>query len=201
MPDRISKRIIPGCSRHSWRRANLNINGRSIPFFSVYMDLHSTSEAILDRLIHGRVCFPNAHRRDRLALGLFPLSDIALHVVAARVRLCVRRRLVFRSSLALKIPCFCRPATKSAIELQINVVPQRSLPNEICEGQTYRPVALLISPPSSKGISRLSPAPDAAEPTVTVEPGNLVVAASLMPESWAVRCLVLFTSNGGSVIY
>jgi len=81
------------------------------------MDLHFISEAILDRLIHGRVCFPHAHRRDRLALWLFALSDIALHVVAAGVRLCVRRRLILRSSLALKISCFCRPATKSAFEL------------------------------------------------------------------------------------
>ncbi len=81
------------------------------------MDLHFISEAILDRLIHGRVCFPHAHRRDRLALWLFALPDIALHVVAARVRLRVQRRLFFRSSFTLKIPCFCRPATKSAFEL------------------------------------------------------------------------------------
>lgn len=67
--------------------------------------------------------FANAHRRDRGALWLFALSDIASHVITAGVRLCVRRRLVFRSSLALEIPCFCRPAIKSAFELQTNVVP------------------------------------------------------------------------------
>ncbi len=47
----------------------------------------------------------------------------------------------------------------------------------------------------------MSPAPDAAEPTVTVEPGNLFVAASLMPESWAVRYLVLLLGDGGNAIY
>lgn len=146
------------------------------------MTLDFASEVVLDRLIHSRVCFPNAHRRDRLTLRLFALSDIALHIIAARVRLCVQRRFVFRSSLALKIPCFCRPGTKSAPALYKRN-PQNSPRYEIGKGHTYRPVALLMSPPSSKGISRLSPAPDAAEPTVTVEPGNLVVTASLTPES------------------
>jgi len=91
------------------------------------MDLYSNSEAALNRLIHSRVCFPNAHRRNRLALWLFALSDIALHVVAAGVRLCVQRRLVFRSSLALEIPCFCRPAINSAFKLQLNTIPKVTL--------------------------------------------------------------------------
>lgn len=38
----------------------------------------------------------------------------------------------------------------------------------------YRPESRM-SPPSSAGISRLPPAPDAAEPTLTVLPGNLAV--------------------------
>ncbi len=96
-------------------------------FENIYMDLYSNSKAILDRLIHSRVCFPNAHRRDRLALWLFALSDIALHVVAARVRLRVQRRLVFRSSLALEVPCFCRPTTKSAFKFQLNTIPNVAL--------------------------------------------------------------------------
>lgn len=155
---------------------------QSCLFKGFYMTHDFASEAVLDHSIHCRVCFPNTHCRDRLTLWLFALSDIALHIIVARVRLCVQRRLVFRSSLTLKIPCFCRPGTKSALTLYKRN-PQDSPRYEICERQTYRPVALLMSPPSSRGISRLSPAPDAAEPTVTVEPGNLVVAASLMPES------------------
>lgn len=44
------------------------------------------------------------------------------------------------------------------------------------------PVAGLMSPPSSRGTSRLFEAP---VPYVTVEPGNLVVTDSSMPESRA----------------
>lgn len=83
--------------------------------------------------------FANAHRRDRGALWLFALSDIAAHVITAGIRLCVRRRLVFRSSLALEIPCFCRPAIKSAFELQTNVVPKRDPCNKIHEGKHTAP--------------------------------------------------------------
>lgn len=50
---------------------------------------------------------------------------------------------------------------------------------------TYCPVARLMSPPSSTGISRLSPAPDAAEPTVTSLPGNFLTADSSIPDSTA----------------
>ena len=179
-------------SSHSLSRAKLDTNGTSIPFFSVYIDIHFVFEGILDHLIHGRVCFPNAHHRDRLALRLFALSDIALHIIAARVRLCVQCSLVFWSSLAFKVPCFCRPATKISFRASEKHIPQCSPRGD----QTYRPVALLMSPPSSTGISRLSPAPDAAEPTVTVEPGNLFVAASLMPESEAMRWLVNVLRDG-----
>ena len=45
--------------------------------------------------------------------------------------------------------------------------------------------SLLISPPSSTGISRLSPAPEAAEPVVRVLPGNLLVTDSSTPDSVA----------------
>lgn len=40
-------------------------------------------------------------------------------------------------------------------------------------------------PPSDSGISRLSPAPEAAEPYVTSEPGNLFVTDSSTPDSAA----------------
>jgi hypothetical protein len=46
-------------------------------------------------------------------------------------------------------------------------------------------VSGLISPPSLSGISRLSPAPLAAEPYVAVLPGNLFVAEMSMPDSRA----------------
>ena len=52
------------------------------------------------------------------------------------------------------------------------------------EGKTYLP-SLLISPPSSTGISRLSPAPEAADPEMAVDPGNLLVTDSSIPESVA----------------
>ena len=47
-----------------------------------------------------------------------------------------------------------------------------------------RPV-LLIDPPSSTGISRLPPAPEAAEPEMAVLPGNFEVTDSSIPESVA----------------
>lgn len=54
---------------------------------------------------------------------------------------------------------------------------------------TCRP-ALSISPPSSTGISRLSPAPEAAEPTTTALPGNLEVAPASTPDSRAGEDLI-----------
>ena len=44
----------------------------------------------------------------------------------------------------------------------------------------------MMSPPSSTGISRLSPAPEADEPTLTVLPGNLVVTFVSTPDSFAI---------------
>ena len=57
-------------------------------------------------------------------------------------------------------------------------------PNQRMEHTTYFP-SLLISPPSSTGISRLSPAPEAADPVVIVLPGNLLVTDSSIPDSVA----------------
>jgi hypothetical protein len=48
------------------------------------------------------------------------------------------------------------------------------------------PDLVMRSPPSSIGISRLSPAPEAAEPTFTLPPGNLSAALVSMPDSVAV---------------
>lgn len=62
-----------------------------------------------------------------------------------------------------------------------------------CSGPTYwpdppfSPGLEIRSPPSSTGISRLSPAPDAAEPTVMVLPGNLSVTLVSTPDSVAGR--------------
>lgn len=53
-----------------------------------------------------------------------------------------------------------------------------------------RPVPFCTSPPSSIGISLLSPAPLAALPYVAVEPGNLLVTDVSMPDSVAVEKFV-----------
>ena len=49
----------------------------------------------------------------------------------------------------------------------------------------FSPGLEIISPPSSTGISRLSPAPEAAEPTLIVLPGNLFVTSVFTPDSVA----------------
>lgn len=51
---------------------------------------------------------------------------------------------------------------------------------------TYFPVLGLISPPSDRGMSRLLPAPEAAEPYVTSAPGNLFSTEESTPDSVAV---------------
>ena len=51
----------------------------------------------------------------------------------------------------------------------------------------FSPGLEIISPPSSTGISRLSPAPEAAEPTLIVLPGNLFVTLVSTPDSVAGR--------------
>ena len=71
------------------------------------------------------------------------------------------------------------------------VFPLSSCSGDDCKGgergrgweETYFFVCGLMPPPSSSGISRLSPAPDAAEPYVTVAPGNLFSTSSLTPDS------------------
>ena len=49
----------------------------------------------------------------------------------------------------------------------------------------FSPGLEIRSPPSSTGISRLSPAPEAAEPTLMVLPGNFSVTLVSTPESVA----------------
>ena len=49
----------------------------------------------------------------------------------------------------------------------------------------FSPGFEIKSPPSSTGISRLSPAPDAAEPTFMVLPGNFSVTLVSTPDSVA----------------
>ena len=51
----------------------------------------------------------------------------------------------------------------------------------------FSPGLEIKSPPSSTGISRLSPAPEAAEPTLIVLPGNLFVTLVSTPDSVAER--------------
>lgn len=64
---------------------------------------------------------------------------------------------------------------------------------------TYCPVSLLMLPPSSTGISRWSPAP--CPPTVTVEPGNLAVALSSMPEASTESCQRIYSCSSGVIVY
>jgi hypothetical protein len=58
-------------------------------------------------------------------------------------------------------------------------------PNEKDEMSTYFPVRGSKSPPSERGISRLSPAPEAALPYITSEPGSLFRTPSSTPDSAA----------------
>ena len=57
-----------------------------------------------------------------------------------------------------------------------------------CPDPPFSPGLEIKSPPSSTGISRLSPAPDAAEPTLMVLPGNFSVTLVSTPDSVARRC-------------
>ena len=59
-----------------------------------------------------------------------------------------------------------------------------------CPLPPFSPGFEIRSPPSSTGISRLSPAPDAAEPTLTSAPGNLLLTDWSTPDSVAVGGVV-----------
>ncbi|KAI7051738.1 hypothetical protein KC362_g80 [Hortaea werneckii] len=76
--------------------------------------------------------------------GLAALADVAADLVRAALGLGEGAGLVLGAAGTFEVAGFVGPAER--------------------ERRTYLPVVGLMSPPSLKGISRLSPAPEAAEP-------------------------------------
>lgn len=58
-----------------------------------------------------------------------------------------------------------------------------------CPAPPFSPGFRIRSPLSSTGISRLSPWPEAWEPVLTTEPGNLAVTPSLTPDSVSIQAV------------
>ncbi len=117
-----------------------------------------------------------------------PLSDIAPHVIVARVRLLVERLLGLGPAGSFKVSCFGRAgrwmvSSVGTLHLWMqDATYWAALP--------FSPGLEMRSPPSSTGISRLSPAPEAAEPTLMVLPGKRSVTLVSTPESVAGEVLV-----------
>lgn len=119
-------------------------------------------------------------------LRFSPLPHVIPHIVITRVFLLVYRLLRLRSSWPFEISCFGWAGHESATS-----VPNTSLEPVVSTywpEPPFSPGLEIRSPPSSTGISRLSPAPEAAEPTVMVLPGNLLVTLVSMPDSVAGKC-------------
>lgn len=112
--------------------------------------------------------------------SLAPLPNIAPHVIITPLCLLIQRLLCLRSTLSFKIFCFCW-----TIGCQHLHPPSQNDPATYRAFPCLPPASMTKSPPSSKGISRLSPAPEAAEPTLTVDPGNLLVTFVSTPDSFA----------------
>lgn len=116
------------------------------------------------------------------------IAHIGFDIVATALLLSLERSLCFWASRAFKVACLER--SKHVISQTKTLVIQT----------THCPVAALTPPPSEAGISRLSPAPDAAEPTVTELPRNLFVAAVSTPDSFAseISHCYQITGNGST---
>lgn len=106
-----------------------------------------------------------------------------VHIVIARVRLLVDRLLRLRSSGSLEVSCFRWAGQESVLSQTLHNPGGLSY----WPDPPFSPGLEIRSPPSSTGISRLSPAPDAAEPTLMVLPGNLLVTLVSTPDSVAGR--------------
>ena len=128
--------------------------------------LNCASCATLARLLNTIVSWPS-----RLA----SLPNIAQDIIISWVSLFVQLLLRLWSTLSFKVPCLGWPSKRKH---------QNCSTNSSNSISTYWP-SFLMSPPSSGGISRLSPAPDAAEPDTAVLPGNFDVADSSIPDSVA----------------
>ena len=129
---------------------------------------------------------PTKVRRHSIASRLLILSHIALHIIVGRVGLLVHLLLRLRSSWAFKIARFRWSSDLS--EARHFIVLQSRLDYRAHRPDPpFSPGLEIMSPPSSTGISRLSPAPEAEEPTFTPPPGYFVVALVSTPDSLAVR--------------
>lgn len=132
---------------------------------------------------------------------LTTLSHILSYVVVAWILLFVNLFFGLRPTFTLKISCLGRaiPAFSIFQVRLFSFVPSIILSNQEAMGDTHRP-ALSTSPPSSTGISRLSPAPDAAEPTLMVLPGNFVVTDSSTPDSIAPKRQFVECFSGARIL-
>jgi len=121
-------------------------------------------------------------------LTVFPtLPNIPPNIIIPRIRLLIQPLLRLRTALSLEISRF-----RHAFHVHISASAPHLSYTIFQKGTwwaTHRPlpspVLFIRSPPSSTGISRLSPAPEAAEPTFTVLPGNFEVTDSSTPDSLA----------------
>lgn len=109
-----------------------------------------------------------------LQIIISSIPDIASNIIVSRSLYLVECLFRFWSSSPLEVTRFGGTVHESALYYSMWFY-----------GHAHVPL-LLISPPSSTGISRLSPAPDAADPIFTSPPGYLFTAASSMPDSVAV---------------
>lgn len=112
--------------------------------------------------------------------SLASLPHIARDIIISSSSISSDSCLILWTSDSLKVLCLGWPAQRAHTHAH-----QSELTNsrQVVEKgwMPYCPVSLLMLPPSSRGISRLLPAP--CPPTLTVEPGNLVVALSSMPDA------------------
>lgn len=114
-----------------------------------------------------------------------PLPHIVPHIVVTRVCLLVYRLLRLRSSWSFEISCFGGAGHELAMSVFDRIL--EPVASTDWPDPPFSPGLEIKSPPSSTGISRLSPAPEAAEPTVMVLPGNLFVTLVSTPDSVARR--------------
>jgi hypothetical protein len=113
------------------------------------------------------------------------LLDIRPDIIVASVVLRILLRLILGATLALEIARLVQSGWVSVYALTARKVVGVGIRRLIERCDTYCPLPGLISPPSLKGIWRLSPAPEAAEPYVTDAPGNLRSTNSSTPDSRA----------------
>ena len=122
--------------------------------------MHPTAQYLLRPLARPTRRVPR--HRPRGPNRVASLSNVAPHVVVASLRVGVRGRFVLWSAEAFEVGGF----GGSGGERQPSSAGEKGDWGwgRWRERMSYRPVEGFTSPPSDKGISRLLPAPDAAEP-------------------------------------